>query len=99
MDPNRSKRITDLIDSGDLSEKPGWVRVSLHPTTTDAEVDTILSAVRDVATNPAEWQSRYVYSSHTNEFSSRDGVVRDTSVVESWFSPFEVEEGNPRLFS
>ncbi len=30
-----SCRITDMIDSGDLSDKPGWVRVSLHPTMTD----------------------------------------------------------------
>ena len=26
VDPTRSKRITDKIDQGDLSEKPGWVR-------------------------------------------------------------------------
>jgi len=27
-----SKEITDLIEQGDLSRKPGWVRLSLHPT-------------------------------------------------------------------
>ncbi|MFO0587393.1 MAG: aminotransferase class V-fold PLP-dependent enzyme [Polyangiaceae bacterium] len=97
VDPNRSKRITDLIDSGDLSEKPGWVRVSLHPTTTNDEVEAILGAIRDVATRPAEWQSRYVYSSHTNEFTPADGVIRDTVDVAGWFSPFSMEDAVRRI--
>lgn len=28
-----------------LSSKPGWVRISIHPTTTDAEIDYILGAL------------------------------------------------------
>ncbi len=44
IDPGRSHHITDLIDKGDYSEKPGWIRVSLHPTMTDEEV-TILEKV------------------------------------------------------
>ena len=46
VDPNRSSAITDKIDHGDLSEKPGWVRMSLHPTTTTAEVHALAEAVR-----------------------------------------------------
>ena len=94
VDPNRSKRITDLIDSGDLSEKPGWVRVSLHPTTTDAELDTILAGIRDVALHPEQWLSRYEYSSHTNEFTPPGGAMADTADVPGWFAPFAPEEGH-----
>lgn len=90
VDPNRSKRITDLIDSGDLSEKPGWVRVSLHPTTTDAELATILRGIRDVACCPEEWLGRYEYSSHTNEFTPLGGAQADTADVPGWFAPFDV---------
>ena len=36
-----SQHITDKINHGDLSEKPGWVRISLHPVLTEEEVDTI----------------------------------------------------------
>jgi selenocysteine lyase/cysteine desulfurase len=32
VDPIRSKKITDKINTGDLSDKPGWVRMSVHPT-------------------------------------------------------------------
>jgi selenocysteine lyase/cysteine desulfurase len=95
VDPNRSRRITSLIDSGDLSEKPGWVRVSLHPTTTDAELDTILGAIREVATHPEKWQSQYRYSAVTNEFTplhceltAAGGALEDTADVPEWFSGF-----------
>ncbi len=33
-----SHKITQLINSGDLSVKPGWVRLSLHPTMTNEEL-------------------------------------------------------------
>ena len=36
-----------MINHGDLSEKPGWVRISLHPTLTEAEVDEAVATVRD----------------------------------------------------
>ena len=33
-----SQHITEKINAGDLSEKPGWVRISLHPTLSEEEV-------------------------------------------------------------
>src|SRR5664280_592758 len=41
-----SKEITDKIDAGDLSMKPGWVRLSLHPIMTNDELLFILDAIR-----------------------------------------------------
>jgi selenocysteine lyase/cysteine desulfurase len=73
VDPNRSSRITDKIDQGDLSEKPGWVRMSLHPTTTTAEVEALVEAVRECVRHASEWGADYRYSSRTNEFSSANG--------------------------
>jgi len=40
-----SREITDKINHGDLSEKPGWIRISLHPTMTNAELDLIIDAI------------------------------------------------------
>ncbi|MEQ8684745.1 MAG: aminotransferase class V-fold PLP-dependent enzyme [Imperialibacter sp.] len=45
----QSKQITDLIDQGDTSAKPGWVRISLHPTMTDEEVRLIVEGVGAVS--------------------------------------------------
>ncbi len=38
VDFKLSLEITHRIDAGDLSLKPGWIRVSLHPTMTDDEL-------------------------------------------------------------
>ena len=38
----KSQEITDKINHGDLSEKPGWVRWSLHPTMTNEEVELMI---------------------------------------------------------
>ena len=73
VDPNRSSRITDKIDHGDLSEKPGWVRVSLHPTTTVAEVQALADGVRQCVKHIGSWGADYRYSSKTNEFSHVSG--------------------------
>jgi selenocysteine lyase/cysteine desulfurase len=42
------RTITDMINHGDLSAKPGWVRISLHPTTTDDEAVYIIDAIREL---------------------------------------------------
>ncbi|MEL7121821.1 MAG: aminotransferase class V-fold PLP-dependent enzyme, partial [Bacteroidota bacterium] len=41
VDPRRSKSITDEISMGNLLNKPGWIRMSIHPITTDEELDYI----------------------------------------------------------
>jgi selenocysteine lyase/cysteine desulfurase len=63
-----SKEITDRIDAGDLSMKPGWIRLSLHPTMTDNELLFITGAIRETVEKAKEWQKDYYYDNHTNEF-------------------------------
>ena len=43
--------IRQKLCAGDLHSKPGWVRLSLHPTMTDTELDYILDAIESVATS------------------------------------------------
>ena len=64
----RSKHITDQIDSGNLKEKPGWVRLSLHPTMTDNELDYILMAIGEVAKDGKKMGRDYVYNPNGNVF-------------------------------
>ena len=86
VDPQRSGRITDKIDHGDLSEKPGWVRLSVHPTTTDAEVQYLLAAVQAVADRHTEWGADYTYSPITNEFQHLSASTDHApALVRSWF--------------
>jgi selenocysteine lyase/cysteine desulfurase len=81
----RSKSITDKISAGILTEKPGWVRLSLHPTMTDAEARYVVDAITQLAAHHGEWAKDYRYCERRNEFSH----VRETGVlattVNAWF--------------
>jgi selenocysteine lyase/cysteine desulfurase len=68
VDPSRSRAITSAIDAGDLTDKPGWVRLSLHPTLTDAELDYVLDAVEEVAACGLNWADEYRYDCRSNEW-------------------------------
>lgn len=85
VDPERSHRITAGIDQGDLSEKPGWVRLSLHPTSTDGEVATCLEAIEAIALHGAQWAADYQYDSASNEFTHLAGNFGPS--VAGWFEP------------
>jgi selenocysteine lyase/cysteine desulfurase len=69
-----SKHITDLIDSGDLSEKPGWVRISVHPTMTDAEARYVGRSLVEVIRNYKTWGEDYIFHKDSGEFTRKDGV-------------------------
>jgi selenocysteine lyase/cysteine desulfurase len=84
VDPRRSRRITEKIDRGDFSEKPGWVRLSVHPTTSEAEVDHVLDAAREIARHARAWGADYRYSPATNEFTHAGGDPTARLPVEEW---------------
>lgn len=85
VDPTRSKRITDKINQGDLSEKPGWVRLSLHPTMTDEELNYIIYAIEEVIKNFSSWENDYVYSNKTNEYYHKSYETKEYEMVDKWF--------------
>jgi selenocysteine lyase/cysteine desulfurase len=84
---DQSKEITEKINHGDLSEKPGWVRWSLHPTTTNQEVEFILEAIRQVSINHREWVKDYFHLSKQNEFiyRSHQQIQPEDSITLNWF--------------
>ncbi|MEX1140026.1 MAG: aminotransferase class V-fold PLP-dependent enzyme [Bacteroidota bacterium] len=84
VDKYASKRFTDKIDVGDSSIKPGWVRMSIHPSTTDAEIDTVIEALREIGKKGKEWESDYRYDTHLNEFRHKNDLQSATS-MDSWF--------------
>jgi selenocysteine lyase/cysteine desulfurase len=80
-----SKSITNKINQGDLSDKPGWVRLSLHPTMTDKELYYIIDAIADIRTNYKEWKDDYKYSKYTNEFSNIKDKGENEKMLKEWF--------------
>ncbi|MCU0372258.1 MAG: aminotransferase class V-fold PLP-dependent enzyme [Ignavibacteria bacterium] len=84
VDYGHSKRITELINLGDLSLKPGWVRLSLHPTMTDEDLDLVIYALEEIVKNQKEWKEDYVYDKYKNEFFHKTGR-HDAANIKTWF--------------
>ena len=68
LDEKFSNNIRKSILSGDNTMKPGFVRVSLHPTLSNKELHYIISAIKEIVTNMDSWRSQYNYIQHKNEF-------------------------------
>lgn len=81
----QSKRITDKINLGNFSEKPGWVRLSLHPTMTDSELSFIMDAIEQITNFAEEWEEDYTYSPNTNEFYHNTFFDEREKILEDWF--------------
>ncbi len=81
----KSKEITDMIDQGDLSMKPGWVRVSIHPTMSEAEIDYIGESVAQLAAHHEEWCKDYYFEACSGDFTTKDKTadqaLKDKMVV------------------
>jgi selenocysteine lyase/cysteine desulfurase len=80
-----SSNITRKIDEGDLSGKPGWVRLSVHPVMSEAEIDYIIDAIKQVAENAGEWRQDYEYHPRINEFKHKEYKPVPMEDYLSWF--------------
>jgi len=72
IDQSQSRHIAALIDQGDLTEKPGWIRVSLHPTMTDEEVMYIGGSIKELAENHQEWRDEYLFDPSCTDLKPRE---------------------------
>lgn len=63
--PEESRLITDLVNHGDCSTKPGWIRMSIHPTTTNKEAQYLAESIQQLALNYKTWTEDY-FVDHTN---------------------------------
>ena len=61
-----SSKIVCEIQDKNNSEKPGWVRMSIHPTMTNDEVIFIMESIKAVVDNIREWEKDYTYNLSTN---------------------------------
>ncbi|HCK22665.1 MAG TPA: selenocysteine lyase [Bacteroidetes bacterium] len=78
VDKEQSHSITQAISEGDYSKKPGWVRMSLHPTNTNKEIDYILDAIAALAENHIEWSKDYLCDLQHNNIRHKS---RETSAI------------------
>ncbi len=80
----KSQEITDKINHGDLSDKPGWVRWSLHPTMTNDEVEIMISALNEIVTNIESYKNDYILVQRSNIFRHKNQNL-NTAFMQDWF--------------
>ena len=85
VDRDTSKSIEQKILGGCLSERPGWVRMSIHPTMTDEDIEFICDAIEQVANNFTSWGKDYTYDSVKNEFIHESIQPEEREIVKEWF--------------
>jgi len=85
VDPSRSHAILRSIRSGDLSCKPGWVRLSIHPTMTDAEIMFMMDAIEMTVSNIEKWKRDYAYDPESNEYFFVGRRGGEKQQVKGWF--------------
>ena len=73
------------IDNGDLTHKPGWIRMSIHPTTTNAEIEFVCNSIIALAKNHETWKDDYNYNNITNEFVHKNAKSTEKYMVDNWF--------------
>ncbi|WP_299158016.1 aminotransferase class V-fold PLP-dependent enzyme [uncultured Tenacibaculum sp.] len=86
VDQNTSHKIKDQILEGCNTEKPGWVRLSVHPTITDEEVQYICNSLNTLADNIEEWSKDYKYDMNKNDYIHISATPIEKELVANWFS-------------
>ena len=86
VDEEKSHYLTNKITEGDLIQKPGWIRMSIHPTTTDEEVKYVCESIKALAANHEEWAEEYEYIRASNEFVHKNDSRKETEMAKSWFT-------------
>jgi selenocysteine lyase/cysteine desulfurase len=74
VDEDTSNSITEAISHGDLSAKPGWIRMSIHPTMSNDEIIYLFNSVKELAEKFEEWAQDYEYSPKTNEYAFKEST-------------------------
>ena len=86
VDQEASNDLVCQITSGDLIKKPGWIRMSIHPTTTTQEIAFVCQSINDLANHHQDWEDDYQYNNKTNEFIHKNATNPEKEMVANWFS-------------
>lgn len=86
VDQLSSMAIEQKILEGCLMERPGWIRMSVHPTMTNEEIEFICNAIKTVAENFKDWQKDYTYNAIKNEFVHKGNTHTKQEIIGDWFN-------------
>jgi selenocysteine lyase/cysteine desulfurase len=85
VDQQTSNDLVSQISLGDLLRKPGWIRMSIHPTTTTEEIEYVCESIKQLAIHHQTWSKDYEYDGKTNNFRHHNDLVPEKEMVKNWF--------------
>jgi len=81
-----SNRIKGEILSGCNTQKPGWVRLSLHPTIATSELEFVCDSLKELSENIEDWAKDYKYDAIKNDYVHKTIAPIEKDLVNSWFA-------------
>jgi len=92
IDEATSIKFRDFILKGYEGIKPGWVRINLHYTLTERDIDFIIKAIQFIARSGTLFLKRYAFNIKTGEWKHLNSKEHDVVFsIESDFSPQTLE--------
>ncbi len=85
VDQITSHELVDKIADGCLIDKPGWIRMSIHPTSTNKEIEFVCDSIIALAKNHTDWRKDYNYDSNSNEFKHVSNLNIEETIIKDWF--------------
>ncbi len=85
VDEPTSKSIEEKILEGCLIERPGWIRMSIHPTMRDEDINFICDAISQVAQHHENWKHDYNYDAIKNEYVHKSNTSTEKEIIKHWF--------------
>ena len=84
IDEQSSDDIIQKVMEGNYALKPGWVRVSIHPTTTNAEIEFVCDSIIALAENYKTWKEDYIEKNFKYIHCTETDAVT-SGLSQSWF--------------
>lgn len=69
IEQEHSAEIRESLRAGNIGEKPGWIRISLAPTVSEAEFQVLLEAVDYISKEGQKYADKYNFCDDTGEWS------------------------------
>jgi hypothetical protein len=60
--------------------------MSIHPTTTNAEIAYVCECIRALAQNHKEWANDYDYNPKSNEYLHKQAKHSEKELIKNWFT-------------
>lgn len=85
VDQQTSKGIEKKILEGCMVGRPGWIRMSIHPTISNKDIVYVCDSIKEVAENHQEWSKDYTYNVVKNEYIHNTANPIEIELVNKWF--------------